>query len=126
MPSFSSVRLTDRCDCSTSRMISLDSHFKCDTEVRGESLDWCLEAKALSWRCVQVPDDAFDVVVSVGGETGLAWQISAQAAIGVLDTAALPWAMRVAEEGPKPDGVSDPVMPGEFAAVVVGDGPYRG
>jgi hypothetical protein len=26
----------------------LDSHFKCDTELRGEGLDWCFEAEALS------------------------------------------------------------------------------
>jgi len=34
--------------------------------------------------------------------------------------------MRVAEEGAKPDGVFDPFMTGELAAVVVGDGLHSG
>jgi hypothetical protein len=29
-------------------VMGLDSHFKCDTELRGEGLDWCFEAEALS------------------------------------------------------------------------------
>ena len=99
----------------------LDSHFKCDTELRGERLDWCFEAEAFSRRCVEVPNDGVDVLVAVAAETGLAWQISPQAAVGVLDTTALPWTMRIAEEGAKPDGVLDPLMAGKLATVVVGD-----
>lgn len=103
----------------------LDSLFKCDTELRGECLDWCFEAETLSRRCVEIPDDVVDVFVAVAAEAGLAWQVSSQAAVGVLDTTALPWTMRIAEEGAKPDGVLDPLMAGKFATVVVGDCLYR-
>ncbi len=102
-----------------------DSQFKCDTELRCEGLDWRSEAEALSRRCVEVPDDAVDVFVAVAAEAGLAWQIAPQAAVGILDAAALPWTMRVAEEGAKPDGVLDPLMPGELATIVVGNGLQR-
>jgi len=83
----------------------LDSLFKCDTEVEGESLDWCSEAEALSRRCVEAPDHVVDAVIGVVSEAGLARQLAAQAAVAVLDRAALPGAVRVAEEGPDADGV---------------------
>jgi hypothetical protein len=34
--------------------------------------------------------------------------------------------MRIAEEGAQADGVFDRLMPGELAAVIVGDGLHRG
>ena len=103
----------------------LDSLFKCDTELRGEGLDWCSEAEAFARRCVEIPDDAVDVFVAVAAEAGLARQVSPEASVGVLDTASLPWAMRIAEEGAQADGIFDPLMSGELATVVVGDGLHR-
>ena len=94
--------------------------------MRGERLDWGLEAEALSRRCVQVPYDAVDISVVVAAEASLAWQVSPHSAVAVLDAAALPRAMRVAEEGAKADGISYSVMPGKLATIIVGDGFHRG
>jgi hypothetical protein len=55
-------------------------------------------------------------------------RVATEPAVGVLDGAALPWAVRVAEVGVEADGRSDGLMPRELAAVVVGDrapGPGR-
>ena len=54
----------------------LDSHFKCDTELRGECLDWCFEAETLSRRSIEIPDDAVDVFVAVAAEACPSRQVS--------------------------------------------------
>ena len=104
----------------------LDSHFKCDTELSSEDLDRSFEAEAFSRRCVEVPDDTVDVLVGAAGETGFTRQVASQATVGVFDAATLPRAMRIAKEGPKPDGVFDPLMAGELATIVMGDCLDRG
>ena len=83
----------------TPRKCLLDSHFKCDTEVGGECLDWGAVAEALPRRGVEVPGDVVDVGVGVVSEGGLARKVAAEPAICVLDRAALPGAVRVAEVG---------------------------
>jgi len=52
-------------------------------------------------------------------------QVATEQAIRVLDRAALPGAVRVAEVGVEADGVRDRLVPSELAAVVVGDGAPR-
>ena len=83
--------------------LGLDSHFKCDTEVGGEGFDRCSVAEAFSRRCVEVPDDVIDVGIGVIREAGLARKIAPETAVGVLKSATLPGAMRVAEVGVQAD-----------------------
>ena len=54
------------------RRCSLDSHFKCHTEVGGECLDWGAVAEALPRRGVEVPGKVVDVGIGVVRAGGLA------------------------------------------------------
>ena len=68
----------------------LDSHFECDTQLRGEHLDWCFEAEAFSRRCVKVPDDAVNVVIAVTAEACLARYVSALTASFIASSSIRP------------------------------------
>jgi len=103
----------------------LDSHFKCDTEVCGECLDGRAVPEALPRRGVEGPDHVVDVGIGVVSESGLSGKVAAKPAVCVLDRAALPWTVRIAEVGAQADSVGHCLVPGELAAVVVGDGAPR-
>jgi hypothetical protein len=57
---------------------TLDSNFRCDTEVGGEYFDRRAVAEALPRRCVEVPNRVADVGVGVVCETGLAGKVAAE------------------------------------------------
>ncbi len=63
-----------------------------------------------------------ELLLGQGPEVGLARERAAQAADGVLDTALLPGAVSVAEEGAHGEPVDEAVMPGEFGSIVESDG----
>ncbi len=97
----------------------LESHFKCDTEVGGESLVRGSVAEALSECRIQAPDHVVDVGIGVFSEADLAGKVAPDAAVGVLDRPALPWNVRIAEVGAEGDCVFDGFVSRELAAVVV-------
>jgi len=70
----------------------------------------------------EVPDPVVDVVIGVVSEAGLAGKVAAQAAFGVFNGAAPPRAVGITEKGALADLRGDRLVPGEPAAVVVGDG----
>ncbi len=84
------------------------------------------ETGAFSGCCVVGPDGILDVLLGVVGESCLAWQIAPENSVGVLDRAALPRRVRIAEEGRDSKITFQLLVLGELRAVVAGDGAPSG
>ena len=66
-----------------------------------------------------------DVLLAVVGEVGFSWEVASENAVGVLDGAALPGRMGIAEPGFHVQGLREVLMSGEFGSIVEGDGAAR-
>ena len=77
-----------------------------------------MKGEAFAWRGVERPEQGIEVGVTIAGQGGVPGHITAQHAVGVLDAAALPGAVRIAEIGPHAELVAQALMSGPLAAIV--------
>ena len=73
---------------------AVDSRFKCDTELTGKCLQGGLEGEAFAGRGVEGPEQG--VEIAIAGQGGVPGDVTAEHAVGILDAAALPGAVRIA------------------------------
>lgn len=79
---------------------TVDSRFKCDTELKSEGFQGGLEGEAFARRGVERPEQGIEVVIAVVRQGGVPRDVATQHAVGVLDAAPLPGAVGIAEVGP--------------------------
>jgi hypothetical protein len=87
-----------------------------------ECLGWGLEVQAFSWGIVVGGDEGIEDFGADGEEIGFTRQGPAHASDCVLDTALLPGAVGIAEEGLDTEVGFEAVVLGELGAVVESDG----
>jgi len=97
--------------------------FTCEVQHSGkEDFGRGSELKALTRRVVVGGDPSREKLVVDSVEVGVSGQASAQPADGVLDSAFLPGAVGIAEEGADGELVGEKKMLGKLGAIVDGDG----
>jgi len=92
-------------------------HFELFAEYRSRGFI----VQALTRRMVIAGDQLIELMRAQGGQVGLTRESAAHAADGVLDTALLPWRVRIAEIGCHVERSGKPMVVGEFGAIIEGD-----
>ena len=70
----------------------------CQDNTVSSALGWCLPIECLAGSSIEFGGDRIELVLGAVCEPGLAREVLAQEAVGVLIGAALPGATRIAEE----------------------------